>query len=101
MSWLEKTPSGTLLRIQVQPKASKTEVTGVHGDRLKIRIAAPPVDGAANEELLRFLKKKLGVPASQITLLRGHTSKMKDVLCVGVTEDAIQALTRKPISRSS
>jgi uncharacterized protein (TIGR00251 family) len=82
-AWLTETADGVVLRILVQPKASRTEVVGPHGEppRLRIRVAAPPVDGAANEELLRFLKKALGVPGSQLELVRGHSSKQKDVLC--------------------
>lgn len=90
MTWLIETPKGILLRIHAQPKASRSEVSGVHGDRLKIRIAAPPVDGEANEELIRFLKKKLGIPSSQLSLVRGQSSKMKDVLCAGMTSAQIE-----------
>jgi len=80
MAWIEPTPHGVLLRLQAQPRASRTEVVGLQGDRLKIRIAAPPVDGAANQELLRFLKKQLGCP---VALVSGETTKYKDVLCTG------------------
>lgn len=90
MTWLTETADGVLLRIQAQPKASRSEVSGVHGDRLKIRIAAPPVDGEANEELIRFLKKKLGIPSSRLTLVRGQSSKMKDVLCAGMKAAQIE-----------
>ena len=62
MTWLTETADGVLLRIQAQPKASRSEVSGVHGDRLKIRIAAPPVDGEANEELIRFFEEETGHP---------------------------------------
>ncbi len=91
--WLSETPKGILVRFQIQPKASNSEVVGAHGEgestRLKVRIAAPPVDGAANEELLRFLKKLTGVPSSRIHLLRGDTSKMKDVLFEGIAAEAL------------
>ena len=93
-SWLVKLNDGILLRIQVQPRASRTEIVGLHGEppRLKIRLAAPPVDGEANEELLRFLKKALGVPSQNLEIVRGHTSKMKDVVCQGVSEDVLREL---------
>jgi uncharacterized protein (TIGR00251 family) len=96
--WIQETQEGVLLRIQAQPKASRSEVAGLHGEppRLKIRLAAPPVDGEANDELIRFLKKKLGIPASQITLIRGQSSKMKDVLCQGISSvDARSRLEAK------
>jgi hypothetical protein len=93
--WISQTTDGILIRLQIQPKAARTEVSGEYGDRLKIRIAAPPVDGAANEELIQFLKKQLGIPASKLHLVRGDSSRAKDVLLVGVSiEQVITALFR-------
>ena len=90
-SWLIVLNDGLLLRLLIQPKASKSEVIGPFGEppRLKVKIAAPPVDGAANEELLRFLRKTLGVPLKNIELVRGETSKMKDVQVSGLTAEQI------------
>ena len=72
-----------MLALHVQPGAKRTEVAGVHGDgtqaRLKIRLAAPPVDGKANAELVRFLAEAFGVPRSRVTLVRGATSRQKTV----------------------
>lgn len=84
--WLESVEGGVLLRLYIQPKASHSEFVGPHGEppRLKIRVAAPPVDGVANEELLNFLKKKFGVRTAQLELIRGQASRQKDVLCRGV-----------------
>lgn len=83
----------TVVRFYIQPSASRTEIVGVHGDgpaaRLKVRIAAPPVDGEANQELLRFLKKHTGIPAARIRILRGESSRSKDVLFVGITPAVI------------
>ena len=94
MNFIEKTPSGICLRIYATPRSSKTEIVGLHGSppRLKIKIAAPPVDGAANEELLRFLSKTLGVSTQKLTLVRGESSKMKDVFCTGIDETAVKKL---------
>lgn len=94
MSWCEQTSEGVLLRLYIQPKASRTEVVGPFGEppRLKIRVAAPPVDGEANAELLRFIKKTLKVSASRILLVRGETSRSKDVLCKGVSLSQVSAL---------
>ncbi|HAR43320.1 MAG TPA: YggU family protein [Bdellovibrionales bacterium] len=93
-SWYEVVGNGVILKLQIQPKASRTEVVGTHGDppRLKIRIAAPPVEGAANEELCRFLKKMLSIPLSRIQILRGEGSKIKDVFCVELSEEAARSL---------
>lgn len=83
--WITTEPHGVILHIQVQPRASRSEVYGLIQDRLKIRIAAPPVDGEANDELFRFLSKLLGVPKSRLQLLRGESSKMKDLRIEGIT----------------
>ena len=92
-NWISEQSSGVLVRFYIQPKASRSEVCGEHGEgpsaRLKIRIAAPPVDGAANEELIRFLKKITGVPSSRLHLVRGETSRSKDVLFQGMSVDEI------------
>lgn len=65
------------LRILVQPKASKDEIVGTVGDELKVRIKAPPVDGAANQTLVKFLSKVFKVPKSHIHIISGDTSRHK------------------------
>lgn len=97
---MEARESGTLTRLLIQPKASQSEVAGIHegatGEfpRLKVRIAAPPVDGAANEELLRFLKKALRIPGARFMIERGETSRQKDVFCEGVTAAELKTLLK-------
>lgn len=71
---------GVRISLHVQPKASKSEITGLHGNALKLRIQAPPVDGAANEACLRFLAKLLKRPVSSLTLAAGQSSRQKQVL---------------------
>ena len=63
----------------MQPAAGHTRVLGVHGDALKIKVAAPPVDGKANDALLQFFAEVFGVPLRQVTLVRGQTSRAKVV----------------------
>jgi uncharacterized protein (TIGR00251 family) len=70
------------LTLHVQPGAKRTEVAGLHGDALKIRLAAPPVEGKANAELLRYLAEAFGVPQRAVTLVRGETSRSKTVRIV-------------------
>ena len=69
--------------LHVQPGAKRTEVAGIHGEgaaaRVKIRLAAPPVEGKANAELLRFLASAFGVPQRAVLLLRGDSSRQKTV----------------------
>jgi hypothetical protein len=70
--------------VHVVPRAAATAVAGRHGDAIKIRIAAPPVDGAANDELIRFLSERLHVPRRTITIAAGQTGKRKTVLIDGL-----------------
>ncbi len=81
--WRRDDDGALVLALHVQPGARRTEVAGTHGDgaqmRLKIRLAAPPVDGKANAELLRFLADAFGVPARAVVLVRGETARQKIV----------------------
>lgn len=79
---------GGQIVVHVVPRAKVTEVAGRHGDAIRIRLAAPPVDGAANEELVRFLAERLGVPRSAVTIVRGTTARRKTVSVRGVTAAA-------------
>jgi uncharacterized protein (TIGR00251 family) len=76
--------SGVELFLHCQPGAKKTEVKGVHGDRLKIRLAAPPLEGRANEALIAWLSKTLGVPTNRIELISGDTGRQKRVRITGI-----------------
>ncbi len=88
---------GVRIRVHVQPRASRTEVAGRHGDALKIRLAAPPVDGAANEELRRFLATLLGVPPREVEVTAGLAGRGKSVRVNGITvEEASAALGIAP-----
>lgn len=69
----------------MQPRASRTELAGLHGGALRVRLAAPPVDGAANDALLRYLAEALDVPRATIALLSGHSGRRKVVEILGVT----------------
>jgi uncharacterized protein len=79
MSWYRYDPTGArlTLTLHIQPGAKKTEVAGLHGNALKIRVAAPPVEGAANEVLLKFVARLFAVPARQVSLVSGATSRHK------------------------
>lgn len=76
--------------IHVVPRARKTEIAGRHGDAIKIRLAAPPVDGAANAELVRFLAERLGVPRSAVQLVAGATGRRKTVSVAGATRATVE-----------
>jgi len=82
-AWCREDRGDLLLMLHVQPGAKRTEVTGTRGEgtrmRLAVRVAAPPVDGKANAELLRFLAGVFAVPLRTVILLRGETSRQKTV----------------------
>jgi uncharacterized protein (TIGR00251 family) len=82
---VQDSKDGTILTVHVQPKASQTACVGIYGDALKIRVAAPPVDGAANEELVRFLASELAVPLSAVRIESGAGGRHKRVRLNGVT----------------
>jgi uncharacterized protein len=66
-----------LIKVYLQPKSSKNEIVGPYRDGIKVRVTAPPVEGKANEALLRFLAKEFGVPSSCIEIIKGHHSREK------------------------
>lgn len=85
MGALTPHPEGALLDLLVSPRASKSRVVGLHDERLKVQIAAPPVDGEANEEVVAFFSRALGVTRAQVVLQSGSTGKRKRLLLRGVT----------------
>ena len=86
---------GVILKVQVQPRASRDEVVGPHGDALKIRITAAPVAGAANKHLLKFLAKQLKVTRRQMSIVSGAASRAKSIAIEGTSADEVrQRLTR-------
>jgi hypothetical protein len=78
--WLQPTPAGVELRVLVQPRASRSELAGIQGDELKLRLAAPPVDGAANAACCAFFAKLCRLPKSAVTLTAGTASRHKRLL---------------------
>ena len=76
-AWLREDGDALVLSLHVQPGAAHTSVEGEHGDALKLRLAAAPVEGKANAELVRWLARAFGVPRRNVVLLRGETSRAK------------------------
>ncbi len=79
MSWYQINRDGVTIAIHVQPGAKRTELAGLYGDCVKVRLASPPVDGKANTCLIEFLARRLGVKRSQVTITRGMRSRRKTV----------------------
>ena len=80
------------LQVHIQPRASRTEIVGTHGSALKVRLLAPPVDGAANEALVALLADRLGIPRRAVRIAAGASSRAKTVELDGTTEAAVRAL---------
>ena len=85
-AWLRVAGDDVVLTLHIQPGAKRTEVAGTHGEALKIRLGAPPVDGKANDCLIAFLAERLHVPKGRVILESGQTSRTKRVRIVGAGE---------------
>ena len=91
-AWLRVGDGKITLTLHIQPGAKKTEVAGLYGDALKIRLAAPPVDGKANAALIGFVADRLALPKSAVTLKSGQTSRRKVLEVSAAPADAAQRL---------
>jgi len=78
-----------VFRVQVAPRSSRSEIVGEHNGSLRVRLAAPPVDGAANDELIHVLARTFKVSRSAVTILSGHSSRLKQVSIKGVSASAL------------
>jgi len=83
-----------ILKVYLQPKSSRNEIVGPHRDGIKIRVTAPPVEGKANDALIRFLAEKLGIPASEIEIIRGHHTREKILRISGMNSQTCPAQLR-------
>jgi len=90
-AWLRMDGDGVILNLHIQPGAKKTEVVGLHGDALKIRLAAPPVDGKANSALLAFIAAKVGVGRTAVELVSGQASRAKHVRIHAIAPQSVLA----------
>lgn len=89
--WLREEDGGVILCLHIQPGAKKTEIVGLHGDALKVRLAAPPVDGKANAALVEFIAAKVGAGRTAVQLVSGQTSRAKRVKIAGKSAAAVVA----------
>ena len=88
---LSATTDGVLLRVRVSPRAKQDALSGLQGDALRVRLSAPPADGKANSALVSYLAAVLDVPARDITIVRGHTSRSKVLRISGLSADLASA----------
>lgn len=93
MDWLQHGRDGCAsFLLHIQPGAKRTEIVGLHGDALKIRLNAPPVDGKANAALIAFFAAQLGVPRGAVSLEAGAASRRKRISVLGASEASLAAL---------
>lgn len=93
MKWFRGNKDGVLVSIIVLPRSSKSEIVGIYNDFLKIKLKSPPVDNAANEELIRFLAERLKISKKNIEIIKGHRQKKKVVSVKGLDLTKINDLT--------
>jgi uncharacterized protein (TIGR00251 family) len=94
-SWARQVPGGWLFTVHAQPGAKQTQVAGPYGDALRIRVAAPPIEGRANDELIAFLAEVLGVPKRCVRVVKGASSRRKAVLVADLQADPVLLLKRE------
>ena len=87
-------PSGLAFRVHVQPRSARNQVVGLHGDALKVKLTAPPVEGAANAACTAFLAEALGIAKSSVRILSGQTGRHKIIL-VACPPDRAPALRKR------
>ena len=92
MSWYRRTEQGWLISVHAQPGAKKSAVAGLHGESLKIRVAAPPVEGKANAALTAFVAGALGLPRRSVRIVKGESSREKLLLVADSAADPARLL---------
>ncbi|MDD5154164.1 MAG: DUF167 domain-containing protein [Thermodesulfobacteriota bacterium] len=88
--FFQPSTDGVLLRVYVQPKASREGIAGYHGDALKIRLKAPPVEGEANAACIRFLASLFGLPQTNLSIKTGHKSRLKLIEMEGISIEEVK-----------
>ena len=100
LSYLQSTAEGVVLRIRVQPRASRCEITEATEEHLRIRINAPPVEGAANKACRDYLAKQFGIAKGRVEILSGEKSREKRILLKGIDKDTISSRIAEMLEKS-
>jgi len=95
-AWATEKAGGVELKFLLQPRAVQSQIMGIHGGEIKVRIQAPPIDGRANQELCRFLSKSLRIPQRAVQIVSGASSRHKRVFIKGKTLNDLQRLLSSP-----
>ena len=90
MPYFSQENDGVSLTVYVQPKASRNRICGVHGKALKVSITAPPVDGKANAEVVKFFAKLFSLPKASVIIKSGQQGRNKRLLLTGITHDEVE-----------
>ena len=93
MNFTEK-DGAVLFDVRVVPRSSKSEIIGLHDGALKIKLASPPVDGAANAELIKLLAKSFGVAKGDVAIINGETSKNKRIKIANLSKSKFEELIK-------
>jgi len=94
MPWIRETPEGVVFKAAIQPKGARNEIIGLRGDALKIKLTAPPVEGAANRMCVEFLARSLKVRKSDVEIVRGKGSRTKQILVRSMTRKKVESLLK-------
>jgi len=94
MDFLSETSTGVSLRLHIVPKASKTAINGIHGNALKLKVQAPPVDGKANKAIINFLSTLFSIPKRNIILKSGVSSRQKMFIIKGLNIEKAQKIVQ-------
>ncbi|MBW2603636.1 MAG: YggU family protein [Deltaproteobacteria bacterium] len=97
MPFIQENSNGIILKVFVQPRSSKNMIAGRHGDALKIKLTAPPVDGAANKMCIQHLAKWLKITKSSIEIISGHNSRTKRLLLRSKKEKSAISIEKKRV----
>ncbi|XOF32721.1 MAG: DUF167 domain-containing protein [Candidatus Electrothrix sp. YB6] len=98
MSYLQVQSDGSLLlSLYVQPRSARNEIAGLHGDAVKLRLTAPPVDGKANKAVITFLAKCFKIPKSAVQIRSGQQSRIKKILLNSVEEERVRSLLEQEL----
>jgi hypothetical protein len=92
MLWIRESPEGVVFKVLVQPRGARNEIVGLQGDALKIRLTAPPVEGAANKMCREILAKSLKTRKSDIEIIHGRSARAKKILVRSKTRKTVEAL---------
>ena len=91
MSWIAPVTDGCVLTVKASPRANRTEIASRDADWIRVRIKAPPADGKANAELVRFFAERFDLPRRSVEILSGGTARLKRVKLHGLTEQDCRA----------